>query len=356
MNLPITSRIKRSPLLETIDPNKRSKTVVADKIKKGADTEEEITVKGKDTKVKKKYVGAANDACSKEYIAANGKDACDKYKALPQEKKDKGNLDIVKGKDEKKTVIVKGETTKGNNYSKQTQTRLGPADILRNQRSNKRSSKYVRQSKDNMNKYDRKMSKYGKRNAEGVFTANDNLSNKDKKRLGKAQSRYNEAENNNSNATNSASRVNESQASGKAIGQGIRRVDDRINTLADYSNPEQDKINADNAAAAALAKSNPDGITVGNETRSSQSTNAVPVSGDDSPSQPLGTEGVEGGVKIDTTYKEAEKKAPIKAPQKMKENSPYKMMSNNPVSSNKVKSKQNFTKSPYQMRGSMFKT
>ena len=349
MNLPITSRIKRSPLLEKkIDPNKRSKSEVANKIKKGADTEEEITVKGKDTKVKKKYVGAANDACSKEYIAANGKDACDKYKALPQEKKDKGNLDIVKGKDEKKTVIVKGETTKGNNYSKQTQTRLGPADILRNQRSNKRSSKYVRQSQDDMDKYDRKMSKYGKRNAEGVFVANKGLSSYQKKRLGKHTSRYNEAENNNSNAKNSASRVNESQASGKAIGQGIRRVDDRINTLADYSNPEQDKINADNA----LAKSNPDGITVGNETKVSQSTNAVPVGGSENPSQPLGTEGVEGGVKIDTTYKEAEK---AKAPQKMKENSPYKMMSNNPVSSNKVKSKQNFTKSPYQMRGSMFK-
>jgi len=348
MNLPITSKIKRSPLLETIDPNKRNKTVVADKIKKGADTEKEITVKGKDTKVKKKYVGAANDACSKEYIAANGKDACDKYKALSQEKKDKGNLDIVKGKDEKKTVIVKGETTKGNNYSKQTQTRLGPADILRNQRSNKRSSKYVRQSQDDMDKYDRKMSKYGKRNAEGKFVANKGLSSYQKKRLGKHTSRYNEAENNNSNAKNSASRVNESQASGKAIGQGIRRVDDRINTLADYSNPEQDKINADNA----LAKSNPDGITVGNETKVRQSDSAVPVGGDDSPSKPLGTEGVEGGVKkIDTTYKEAEKKAPVN----MKENSPYRMMSNNPVSSNKVKSKQNFTKSPYQMRGSMFK-
>ena len=347
MNLPITSKIKRSPLLETIDPNKRNKTVVADKIKKGADTEKEITVKGKDTKVKKKYVGAANDACSKEYIAANGKDACDKYKALSQEKKDKGNLDIVKGKDEKKTVIVKGETTKGNNYSKQTQTRLGPADILRNQRSNKRSSKYVRQSQDDMDKYDRKMSKYGTRNAEGKFVANKGLSDKDKKRLGKAQSRYNEAENNNLNATSSASRVNESQASGKAIGQGIRRVDDRINTLADYSNPEQDKINADNA----LAQSNPDGITVGNETRSGQSTNAVPVGGSENSSTPLGTEQVEGGVKIDTTYKEAKEKTPLP----MKANTPYKMMSNNPVSSNKVKSKQNFTKSPYQMRGSMFK-
>ena len=339
MNLPITSRIKRSPLLETIDPNKRSKSEVANKIKtkKGPDTEKTVTTSKEDPSLT-----SFKDKCGK-FGGKNSAEAAAAGCVWSDDAKDPEPITSTT------TEVVPGEsiTTKGNNYSKQNQTRLGPADILRNQRSNKRSSKYVRQSKDNMNKYDRKMSKYGKRNAEGVFTANDNLSDKDKKRLGKAQSRYNEAENNNLNATSSASRVNESQASGKAIGQGIRRVDDRINTLADYSNPEQDKINADNA----LAQSNPDGITVGNETRSGQSTNAVPVGGSENSSTPLGTEQVEGGVKIDTTYKEAKKKAPTQ----MKANTPYKMMSNNPVSSSKVKSKQNFTKSPYQMRGSMFK-
>ena len=343
MNLPITSRIKRSPLLETIDPNKRSKSKVANKIKKGADTEEEIEAPGTPGTENLDKLNSG-----KKDLGPDFKPTQAQTDAANKEVADAKKADVDAAKPTTKKVIVKGKTTKGNNYSKQTQTRLGPADILRNQRSNKRSSKYVRQSQDDMDKYDRKMSKYGKRNAEGVFVANKGLSSYQKKRLGKHTSRYNESKNNNSNAKNSASRVNESQASGKAIGQGIRRVDDRINTLADYSNPEQDKINADNA----LAKSNPDGITVGNETKVRQSDSAVPVGGDDSPSKPLGTEGVEGGVKkIDTTYKEAEKKAPVN----MKENSPYRMMSNNPVSSNKVKSKQNFTKSPYQMRGSMFK-
>jgi len=343
MNLPITSRIKRSPLLETIDPNKRSKSKVANKIKKGADTEEEIEVPGTPGTENLDKLNSG-----KKDLGPDFKPTQAQTDAANKEVADAKKADVDAAKPTTKKVIVKGKTTKGNNYSKQTQTRLGPADILRNQRSNKRSSKYVRQSQDDMDKYDRKMSKYGKRNAEGVFVANKGLSSYQKKRLGKHTSRYNESKNNNSNAKNSASRVNESQASGKAIGQGIRRVDDRINTLADYSNPEQDKINADNA----LAKSNPDGITVGNETKVSQSTNAVPVGGSENPSAPLGTEEVEGGVKkIDTTYKEAEKKAPVN----MKENSPYRMMSNNPVSSNKVKSKQNFTKSPYQMRGSMFK-
>ena len=343
MNLPITSKIKRSPLLETIDPNKRSTSKVANKIKKGADTEEEIEVPGTPGTENLDKLNSG-----KKDLGPDFKPTQAQTDAANKEVADAKKADVDAAKPTTKKVIVKGKTTKGNNYSKQTQTRLGPADILRNQRSNKRSSKYVRQSQDDMDKYDRKMSKYGKRNAEGVFVANKGLSSYQKKRLGKHTSRYNESKNNNSNAKNSASRVNESQASGKAIGQGIRRVDDRINTLADYSNPEQDKINADNA----LAKSNPDGITVGNETKVRQSDSAVPVGGDDSPSKPLGTEGVEGGVKkIDTTYKEAEKKAPVN----MKENSPYRMMSNNPVSSNKVKSKQNFTKSPYQMRGSMFK-
>ena len=343
MNLPITSRIKRSPLLETIDPNKRSKSKVANKIKKGADTEEEIEEPGTPGTENLDKLNSG-----KKDLGPDFKPTQAQTDAANKEVADAKKADVDAAKPTTKKVIVKGKTTKGNNYSKQTQTRLGPADILRNQRSNKRSSKYVRQSQDDMDKYDRKMSKYGKRNAEGVFVANKGLSSYQKKRLGKHTSRYNESKNNNSNAKNSASRVNESQASGKAIGQGIRRVDDRINTLADYSNPEQDKINADNA----LAKSNPDGITVGNETKVRQSDSAVPVGGDDSPSKPLGTEEVEGGVKkIDTTYKEAEKKAPVN----MKENSPYRMMSNNPVSSNKVKSKQNFTKSPYQMRGSMFK-
>jgi len=338
MNLPITSRIKRSPLL-AIDPNKRSKSEVATKIKtkKGPDTEKTVTTSKEDPSLT-----SFKDKCGK-FGGKNSAEAAAAGCVWSDDAKDPEPITSTT------TEVVPGEsiTTKGNNYSKQNQTRLGPADILRNQRSNKRSSRYVRQSKDKMNKYDRKMSQYGKRNAEGKFVANKGLSDKDKKRLGKAQSRYNEAENNNLNATSSASRVNESQASGKAIGQGIRRVDDRINTLADYSNAEQDKINADNA----LAQSNPDGITVGNETRSGQSTNAVPVGGSENSSTPLGTEQVEGGVKIDTTYKEAKEKTPLP----MKANTPYKMMSNNPVSSNKVESKQNFTKSPYQMRGSMFK-
>lgn len=342
MNLPITSRIKRSPLL--VDPNKKNKTEIAIKTKRGADTEKEIEVPGTPGTENLDKLNAGKIDLGPDFKPTQAQtDAANKEVA------DAKKADVDATKPTTKKVIVKGKTTKGNNYSKQTQTRLGPADILRNQRSNKRSSKYVRQSQDNMDKYDRKMSKYGARNAEGVFVAREGLSNYQKKRLGKHTSRYNESKNNNTNAKNSASRVTESQASGKVIGGSLRRSDDRINTMADYSNPEQDKMNADNAAAAAEAKANTPDITVGNETKSRSADKAVEVTDSADPVAPLGTEKVEQGVKkVDTTYKEAG------AP-KMKKDSPYRMMGNNPVSSNRVKSKQNFTKSPYQMRGSMFK-
>jgi hypothetical protein len=51
-------------------------------------------------KTKKAYVGAENDACSKEYIAKNGNAACEEYKGLSDEVKDAANYDttVVKGK------------------------------------------------------------------------------------------------------------------------------------------------------------------------------------------------------------------------------------------------------------------
>ena len=61
-----------------------------------------------DVVTKKPYVGAANDACSAQYIAANGNAACDKYKGLSQEVKDEANTTTVKGTPDK---TVKGKDT-----------------------------------------------------------------------------------------------------------------------------------------------------------------------------------------------------------------------------------------------------
>ena len=76
-----------------------------------------------DVVTKKPYVGAANDACSAQYIAANGRAKCDEYEALPQKVKDEANTTTVKGtkgtpgtdgdKDVKKKAIIEKVARKG---------------------------------------------------------------------------------------------------------------------------------------------------------------------------------------------------------------------------------------------------
>jgi len=80
-------------------------------------TTETITVPGgtkTTTKtVNKPYVGAAKDACSPEFIAKNGRGACDKYNALPADKKKAGNTTTIqqttKEPDTNKTIDKPGE-------------------------------------------------------------------------------------------------------------------------------------------------------------------------------------------------------------------------------------------------------
>ena len=126
--------MKPSPFKQTAEkPKAQEGDIKVITTETAPDTTKEVTVKGKDTKVKKKYVGEDNDACSAKYIAANGNGACDKYKALSQKKKDEGNFDIVKGKDETKTVTVKGKETK---REKPIQTRDAEDTQTARERSN----------------------------------------------------------------------------------------------------------------------------------------------------------------------------------------------------------------------------
>jgi hypothetical protein len=110
-----------------------------------------------ETKVKKPYVGAANDACSAEYIAANGSGACDKYKALSQEKKDAANFDIVPGNkgsdpvegvDDVKSIPIK---------TKDTNDAMSPWRVRQQSRSIKKSGKDVRQSQNKLDATNRKL-------------------------------------------------------------------------------------------------------------------------------------------------------------------------------------------------------
>mgnify|MGYP003624358089 FL=1 len=150
--------MKASPFKQNNKPKADEGDIKVITTEKGKNTTKTVTVPGKDTKVKKPYVGAANDACSAEYIAKNGKGACDKYKGLSKEKKDAANFDTVKGKDEKKNITVKGEDKK---RERPIQTRDSEDTQTARERSNtvrggKRMNKKERQAQKKIDRLNRK--------------------------------------------------------------------------------------------------------------------------------------------------------------------------------------------------------
>ena len=269
--LPITSRLKRtafqlrSAAKQTTDPTPNASVTA-----QGKDTTEIITVPGKDTKVKKKYVGAANDACSAEYIAKNGKGACDKYKALPQEKKDAGNLDTVKGKDEEKEVVVKGEDVTADTYSKRegkVQTNFDGRQIGR---GTKFKNRYVRQSQGKLDKANDRMAKFKNKNMkDGVFTT-PVAGGKGFRKYSKLLNSQTENTKELKDFTAAADNHSEAVRSGKSINSTTRRDVDRQDTAGDQS-PEQRlaQVKAEKRAEAAKQA----GITTSN----SQEAGAINV-------------------------------------------------------------------------------
>lgn len=100
-NIPAPSKLMSSPAKQVSGSKSTGKIILEQVVAKSGTqgTTETITVPGATTttnkKVKKPYVGAAKDACSPEYIAKNGRRACDEYKALSAEKKEAGNTTTV---------------------------------------------------------------------------------------------------------------------------------------------------------------------------------------------------------------------------------------------------------------------
>ena len=118
MPSPITSRIKRhtffGPLKKDEDPKAETFTEGKTEItKENVDSEK--------VESKKDYVGAANDACSAEYVAKNGRAKCDEYEALPQSVKDKANKTITEKCPEGSTKDAEGNCVK---ETKTTTTRV----------------------------------------------------------------------------------------------------------------------------------------------------------------------------------------------------------------------------------------
>lgn len=238
MNKPITSRIKRSPLLKYSPlKNEKNKTATGSKTEKGDDKKTE-----KDPTITDEKVTAAADQCktdasgkiidtrescqklakmSKEEIEASerkqglrtgGEKTCDEGFTL----KDGKCVKIEKG--EEKTYDVKLKTT-------QEQDVMQPWEVRQQLRAGKRADREV-------NKYRRKMSKYGTFDKEGKFTPKEGLSQRELRKLDQAQGAYDRA-------SNVSARVDEGAGSGYTAGTRIKRKEDRFVTTGERTPEEQ---------------------------------------------------------------------------------------------------------------------
>jgi hypothetical protein len=218
MSKPITSRIKRSPLLKYSplknDEEEKNKIATGSKTEKGKDeTVTEIV------KTPKKSLQEAYKDRGSEYKDLSFEEYSKVAKADPLYGTSGGEKEITttkKGED--KTYDVKLKTT-------QEQDVLQPWEVRQQLRAGKRADREV-------NKYRRKMSKYGTFNKEGKFTPKEGLSQKELRKLDQAQGAY-------GRATNVSARVDEGAGSGYRAGERIKRKEDRFVTTGEQEKPEQ---------------------------------------------------------------------------------------------------------------------
>jgi hypothetical protein len=225
MQKPITSRVKRSPLLKYSPLKNDNDPAIGTKTTKGEDKEVKVT----ETK-EKDSVGAYRRAC--------GSTTDGSTKTDPKTGKAFKCAQAPKGQEPEETETVTttkiepGEDKKVDVTLKRTQEQdvLQPWEVRQQLRAGKRADREV-------NKYRRKMGKYGTFDEKGKFTRNKGLSQKELRKLDQAQGAYNRA-------TNVSARVDEGAGSGYRAGTRIKRKEDRVATTGEFTDPEQVKMGA----------------------------------------------------------------------------------------------------------------
>lgn len=224
MQKPITSRVKRSPLLK-YSPAKETENGNVEAIGSQTTKGEDKEITKTETK-KKDYVGAANDACSAEYIAKNGRAKCDEYKALPQSVKDDANTTTTTS-----TEIVPGEdkTVDTKLYRKDYQDVKEPWEVRRSNRAAKVAGRSQRRAQNKADKVARQLAKLEEK---GVTSGRkyDNLKAKETETTQELE-----------NMKQGSLNVAEGRKSGKLAGSRVRRTEDVVKTAGDYEDPEQIK-------------------------------------------------------------------------------------------------------------------
>lgn len=246
--LPITSRLKRtafqlrSAAKQTTDPTPNA-SVTAE----GEDTTEIITVPGKSTEVYTPPKRTPEGDAAYAKLTQAEKDAQDaKYI--------KKNTETVKGKDEEKEVVVKGEDVIADTYSKRegkVQTNFDGRQIGR---ATKFKNRYVRQSKIKLGRANDRMANFQKKyTKDGVFTA-PKAGDKGYKKYIRLEAKQTENTNELADFESGAANQAEAVRSGKSIGSTTRRDVDRQDTAGDQT-PEQRlaQVKAEKRASDAAA-------------------------------------------------------------------------------------------------------
>jgi hypothetical protein len=187
-------------------------------------------------KTAKPYVGAANDACSAEYIAKNGNSACEKYNALSDEKKDAANYD---------TTVIKGTDAKPDetNYSatelfrQDFGTNVGDVENREMNRVVKKAGKDVRRGTNKQSRIADKKAKFETKKGKDI-EAGEKGYRKQQRLKAKETETANELRGFESRMDNALA----GQASGKGLDERYRRAD-VAKTKGDYS----DKVQLANA-------------------------------------------------------------------------------------------------------------
>ena len=250
--LPITSRIKRSPLLKG-SPYKQSKTPKASTTAEGEETTEIITVPGvagtenlDELNEGKKDLGPDYKPSAAETARANAEVAEAKAK------------DAAAAKPIEKEIVVKGDDVIAPTYSKRTGDVQTNFDGRQLARQTKFKNRFVRQSKNKLAKSEDRMANFQKKYSKAGVDADGNPTStftapkpgeKGYRRYKKLDARITENRTELADFEQGSRNQAEVMRSGRTIGKTTRMDDDRRDTAGDQTKDERiAQVRAENAA------------------------------------------------------------------------------------------------------------
>ena len=251
MNLPITSRIKRSPLLQT-----KNEIATGSKVTPGKDKKVEVT----ETRRKQSDIDFEKNCYNADGSRATDKEGCKwadtEGTETPSSTETITTTKIEPGEDKVVDVDLK---------RKQYQ------DVMEGPWEQRRILRQGRMVGRQKNRYKRKLEKYGTFDADGKFTQKDGLSQKQQRKSMQFQEGLNRTE-------SARKRTDEGIASGKRPGSRIKRKEDRDATTGEFTDKEQTEMGArrqEIAAASGMTTSQAEGAVNASANPFSQSLDSA---------------------------------------------------------------------------------